>query len=122
MNGPVRYDVILDNVGNRTIRDLRRAVTPGGRVIFNGGGSPGHIIGAVGSVLRAAVVNLFVRQHFMFLPTTQSQDDLLSLAGMVEAGTLRPVVDRTYPLAETAAGLGHVEAGHAQGKVVIAVV
>ena len=121
VNGPVRYDVILDNVGNRTIRDLRRAVTPGGRVIVNGGGSPGHLIGAVGSVLRAAVVNLFVRQQIMFLPTKQSQDDLLAVAGMVEAGTLRPVIDRTYPLADTAAGLRHVETGHAQGKVVIAV-
>ena len=122
VDGPMRYDVILDNVGNRTIRDLRRAVTPRGRVIVNGGGSPGHLIGAVGSVLGAAVVNLFVRQQIMFLPTTQSQDDLLAVAEMVEAGTLRPVIDRTYPLADTAAGLRHVEAGHAQGKVVITVV
>jgi NADPH:quinone reductase-like Zn-dependent oxidoreductase len=119
--GPARYDLILDNVGNRTIRDLRRAVTPTGRVIVNGGGSPGHLIGAVGSVLRAALVNLFVRQQIMFVPTTQSHDDLLAVAAMVEAGTLRPVIDRTYPLADTAAGLRHVEAGHAQGKVVIAV-
>ena len=51
-DGPVRYDVILDNVGNRTIRDLRRAVTPTGTIIVNGGGSPGHIIGAVGRILR----------------------------------------------------------------------
>ncbi len=119
--GPQRYDLILDNVGNRTIRDLRRAATPTGRVIVNGGGSPGHLIGAVGSVLRAALTNLFVRQQIMFLPTTQSRDDLLAVAAMVEAGTLRPVIDRTYPLADTAAGLRHVEAGHAQGKVVIAV-
>jgi NADPH:quinone reductase-like Zn-dependent oxidoreductase len=121
VDGPVRYDLILDNIGNRTIRDLRRAVTPNGRVIVNGGGSPGHIIGAVGSVLRAAMVNLFVRQQIMFLPTTQSQDDLLAVAEMVEAGTVRPVIDRTYPLADTSAGLRHVEAGHARGKVVITV-
>ena len=117
----VRYDVILDNVGNRTIRDLRRVVTPSGTVIVNGGGSPGHIIGAVGSVLRATVVNLFVRQQIMFLPTTHTQDDLLAVAEMVGAGALRPVIDRTYPLADTSAGLRHVEAGHAQGKVVITV-
>ncbi len=121
VDGPTQYDLILDNVGNRTIRDLRRAVTPRGRVIVNGGGSPGHVIGAVGSVLRAAVVNMFVREQIMFLPTSQSQDDLLAIADMVDAGTLRPVIDRTYPLAETAAALHHVEAGHARGKVVIAV-
>ena len=120
-DGPVRYDVILDNVGNRTIRDLRRAVTPTGMVIVNGGGSPGRVIGAVGSILRAAVVNLFVRQKITLVPTTWSRDDLLAVAELVEAGSLRSVIDRTYPLVDTAAGLQYVEAGHARGKVVIAV-
>jgi len=105
VDGPVRFDLILDNVGNRTIRDLRRTVTPTGMVIVNGGGSPGHVIGAVGSILRAAVVNLFVRQQITFVPTTQSRDDLLAVAELVEAGTLRPVIDRTYQLVDTAAGL-----------------
>jgi NADPH:quinone reductase-like Zn-dependent oxidoreductase len=117
--GSVRYDVILDNVGNRSIRDLRRAVTPTGVVIVNGGGSPGHVIGAVGSILGAAVVNLFVRQRISMVPTTWSRDDLLAVAELVEAGSLRSVIDRTYPLVDTAAGLGYVEAGHARGKVVI---
>jgi NADPH:quinone reductase-like Zn-dependent oxidoreductase len=120
-DGPGRYDIILDNVGNRTIRDLRRAATPTGIVIVNGGGSPGHIIGAVGSILRAAIVNLFVRQQITMVPTTWSRDDLLAVTELVDTGTLRPVIDRTYPLADTAAGLRHVEAGHARGKVVITV-
>ena len=121
-DGPSRYDVILDNVGNRTIRDLRRAATPTGTIVVNGGGSPGHLIGAVGSILRAAiVVNLFVRQRITMVPTTWSRDDLLAVTELVDAGTLRPVIDRTYPLAEAAAGLQHVEAGHARGKVVITV-
>jgi len=118
---PNPYDVILDNVGNRTIGDLRRAVTPNGTVIVNGGGSPGRIIGAVGSVLRAAMINVVGSQHIMFLATTQSQDDLQAVAAMVDAGTLRPVIDRTYPLAETSAALRHVEAGHVAGKVVVTV-
>jgi NADPH:quinone reductase-like Zn-dependent oxidoreductase len=121
-DGTIRYDVILDNIGNRTIRDLRRAATPTGTIIVNGGGSPGHIIGAVGSVLRATiVVNLFVRQQITMVPTTWSRDDLLAVTEMVIAGTLRPVIDRTYPLADTAAGLQYVEAGHARGKVIITV-
>ena len=120
-DGTIRFDLILDNVGNRTIRDLRRATTPTGIVIVNGGGSPGHIIGAVGSILRAAIVNLFVRQQITMVPTTWSRDDLLAVTELVDTGTLRPVIDRTYPLADAAAGLRHVEAGHARGKVVITV-
>ena len=120
-DGTTRYDVILDNVGNRSIRDLRRAATPTGIVIVNGGGSPGHIIGAVGSILRAAIVNLFVRQRITMVPTTWSRDDLLAVTELADTGTLRPVIDRTYPLADAAAGLQHVEAGHARGKVVITV-
>ena len=120
-DGSNRYDVILDNVGNRSIRDLRRAATPTGIVIVNGGGSPGHIIGAVGSVLRAAIVNLFVRQKLTMVPTTWSRDDLLAVTELADAGTLRPLIERTYPLVDTAAALQHVEAGHATGKVVIAV-
>jgi len=117
----VRYDLILDNVGNRKIRDLRRAVTPTGMVLVNGGGSPGHVIGAVGSILGAVVVNLFVRQRIAFVPTRQTRDDLLAVSQLVDAGTVRPVIDRTYPLADTAAALRYIEAGHAGGKVVITV-
>jgi NADPH:quinone reductase-like Zn-dependent oxidoreductase len=120
-DAPARYDVILDNVGNRTIRDLRRAVTPTGIVIVNGGGSPGRVVGAVGSVLRAAVVNLFVRQQITMVPTTWSGDDLRAVVDLVDAGTLQPVIDRTYPLIDTTAALEYVEAGHARGKVVITV-
>ena len=120
-DGKIRYDVILDNVGNRSLRALRRAATATGIVIVNGGGSPGRIIGAVGSILRAAIVNLFVGQQLTMVPTTWSRDDLLAVTELVDAGTLRPVIDRTYPLADTAAGLQHVETGHARGKVVITV-
>jgi NADPH:quinone reductase-like Zn-dependent oxidoreductase len=118
---PVRFDVILDNVGSRSIRDLRRAATPTGTVILNGGGSPGRVIGAVGGLLRAAVINLFVSQKITFVPTTQSRDDLLAVAELVESVALRPVIDRTFPLVDTASALNYVEAGHMRGKVIITV-
>jgi NADPH:quinone reductase-like Zn-dependent oxidoreductase len=120
-DGSTRYDLILDNVGNRSLADLRRAVTPQGTVLLNGGGSPGRILGAVSSLLSAAVVNLFVRQRIAFVPSKESRADLVDVAAMVAAGTLRPVIDRTYPLAETAAAIAYVEQGHTSGKVVITV-
>ena len=90
-------------------------------VVLSGGGSPGRIIGAVGSILRAAVVNVFVRQKITFVPTTRSLDDLLTVVAMIESGELRPVIDRAFPLAETAEGLRYLEQGHTSGKVVITV-
>ena len=88
-------------------------------MILNGGGSPGRVIGAVGALLRAAVINLFVSQKITFVPTTQSRDDLLAVTELVESGALRPVIYRTFPLVDTASALKHVETGHARGKVVI---
>ena len=120
-DGRARYDVILDNVGNRPLRRLRRALTPTGILVLNGGGSPGHVLGPVGSILRAVVVNRLVRERLRLLPHEQNSDQLLTLTGLIEAGKLTPVLDRTYPLADTADGLRRVEQGHARGKVVITV-
>jgi len=117
--GRVRYDVILDNVGNRPLRRLRQALAPTGTLVYNAGGSPGHLIGAVGAGVQVAVVNGFARQRLRVLGFVQERADLLAVTGLIEAGTLTPVLGRTYPLADTAEGLRHVEAGHARGKVVI---
>jgi len=65
-------------------------------------------------------VNLFVRQRITMVPTAWSGDDLRAVAELVEAGTLRSVIDRKYPLLDTAAALRYVEGGHTHGKVVIA--
>jgi NADPH:quinone reductase-like Zn-dependent oxidoreductase len=118
---PAHYDVILDNVGNRPLNRLRQALTPTGTLVLNAGGSPGRVVGAVGSIVRAVAVNGFVRQRLRPLPTKQSREELLTLTGLIEDGKLTPVVDRTYPLADTAEGLRHIERGHARGKVVITV-
>jgi NADPH:quinone reductase-like Zn-dependent oxidoreductase len=116
-----RYDVVLDNVGNRPLRRLRRALTPDGTLVANAGGSPGHLFGPIGAILRVVVVNAVVRQRLAPLPSTWVRDDLLAVTELIEAGTVTPVVGRTFPLADTAAALRHVEAGHARGKVVITV-
>ncbi|MFJ9025916.1 NAD(P)-dependent alcohol dehydrogenase [Streptomyces sp. NPDC102259] len=118
-----RYDVILDNVGNRPLSRLRRALAPTGTLVANGGGSPGRVFGAVGSMLRVIAVNGFVRQQLRTIlpsaPAGPTQEDLLAVTALIEAGSLTPVIDRTYPLADTAEGLRHLEQGHARGKIVI---
>jgi NADPH:quinone reductase-like Zn-dependent oxidoreductase len=115
------YDLILDNVGDRPLKQLRRALTPSGTLLLNSGGSPGHVVGAIAPMLRALAVNGFVRQRLRFIPTKLDRRELVALTGLVEEAALAPVVSRTLPLEETAEGLRLVEAGHAGGKVVITV-
>jgi NADPH:quinone reductase-like Zn-dependent oxidoreductase len=118
---PDRYDLIFDNVGNQPLSRLRRVLTPAGILVLNGGGSPGHVVGPLGTMLWAAAVNGFVRQHLRFLPTREDRAELAAITVLIEGGKLTPVLDRAYPLADTAQGLRHVEGGHARGKVVITV-
>jgi NADPH:quinone reductase-like Zn-dependent oxidoreductase len=120
-DGRARYDVILDNVGNRPLSRLRRALTPAGTLVLNGGGAPGHVFGPVAGILRAVVVNGLVRERLRLIPHEQKREQLLTLTGLIEAGKLTPVLDRTYPLAETAEAMRRVEQGHARGKVIITV-
>ncbi|MFD9001422.1 NAD(P)-dependent alcohol dehydrogenase [Streptomyces sp. NPDC059582] len=121
----IRYDVILDNVGNHPLSRLRRALTPTGTLVANGGGSPGHVLGVMGSLLRLIAVDAFSRQRLRpILPATPAgpiHADLLAVTALVEAGELHPVVDRTYALADAAEGVRHVEEGHARGKAVVTV-
>jgi NADPH:quinone reductase-like Zn-dependent oxidoreductase len=124
-DGRVHYDVVLDNVGNRPLRRLRRALTPTGTLVANGGGSPGRVFGAVGAMLRMLAVNAFVRQRLRLIlpaaPAGPTHDDLLAVTALIEAGTLTPVVDRIYSLTDTAEGVRYVEQGHARGKAVVTV-
>jgi NADPH:quinone reductase-like Zn-dependent oxidoreductase len=121
----VQYDVILDNVGNRPLRQLRRALTRTGTLVANGGGSPGHVFGAVGAMLRILAANAVVRQRLRPIlpaaPAGPTHDDLLAVTALIQAGTLTPVVGRTYSLRDAAAGVRQVEQGHTRGKIVIGV-
>jgi NADPH:quinone reductase-like Zn-dependent oxidoreductase len=119
--GLSQYDVILDNVSSLPLTRLRRVLAPKGILVLNGGGSPGHVFGPVAGILRAVVANAFVSQRLRPLPSRQNQAELLAVTGLIEGGKLMPVVDRTYPLADTVEGLRTVEQGHTRGKVVVTV-
>ena len=120
-DGEVKYDVILDNVSNLPLTRLRGVLTKKGTLVLNGGGSPGHIFGPIGTLLRAVVVNLFVSQRLRPLMSKTDRQELLDVTALVEDGKLAAVVDRTYPLADTAEGVRHVEQGHARGKAIVTI-
>ena len=112
------YDFILDNVGNHSLSDTRRALTPNGRLQPNGGGHSG---GALWTVIKALVWSTFVRQQLRPSIKFQNNQDLVVLKELIEAGKITPVIDGTYSLSETPRAIGHVGDGHAQGTVVISV-
>jgi NADPH:quinone reductase-like Zn-dependent oxidoreductase len=115
-SGPERYDVILDNVGDHSMADTRRALTPNGMLISNGGG---HSPDKVGRVIRAAMVSMFVRQQARPSVKNTNRTDMLALKELAEAGKVTPVIGGTYALGQTAEAIGHVAAGHARGTLVI---
>ena len=120
-DGRNRYDVILDIAGNRSLSHLRRALAPEGRLVIVGGEGGGKWFGGIDRQLRAQVVSLFVRQKLGTLIATARKEDLEELRGLVEAGRVTPVVDRTFPLSEVPEAIRYLRDGHARGKVVITV-
>jgi NADPH:quinone reductase-like Zn-dependent oxidoreductase len=114
--GGPRYDLILDNVGNHSMARTRRALTPGGILISNGGG---HADGKLGRTLRTMVVSMFVREQAKPSVKTQNHDDLVALRELVEARKVTPVIDGIFELAETPAAIDRVASGHTTGTVVV---
>jgi NADPH:quinone reductase-like Zn-dependent oxidoreductase len=119
--GDRRYDFILDNAGNHSLAECRRVVAPGGTLIPNNGTSGGRWMGTVSRILGALLLSPFVRRQGRPFVSMEKQADILALKELIEAGRVTPVIERSYPLSETARALEHVGQGHARGKIVITV-
>ncbi len=121
-DGSRHWDVIIDTAGRRPLSELRRALTPKGTLVIVGGDGGGRWTGGfLRGVVRAPIVSLFVSQRLRGLATKTERDDLLTLTELIEAGTLTPVIDRTYPLIEAPDAIRHLAEGHAAGKIVVTV-
>ena len=116
-----RYDFILDNVGNHSLSDLRRALTPTGTLVPNGGAFENHWFAGGGRVISALVLSRFVSHRLRPFLVSPNRADLVVLKELIEAGKVTPVIDRAYPLSETHRAIDHVGRGHARGKVAIIV-
>jgi len=119
--GGPRYDLILDNVANHSLSDLRRALAPGGILLPNSGSGGGRWFGPLGRVALASVLSPFIRKQGRPFVASVKSKDLVDLTELIEAGKLTPVIDGTYPLSETPEAMRYVAQGHARGKVVITV-
>lgn len=117
------YDVVLDLVGNRSLRALRRLVARRGRLVLAGGGNPGEggYLGPIGLFARGALAGRLMGMRVAVPFAKPDAARLTELVAMVERGELRPVVERVYPFEEGAAAMRHLEVDHARGKVVVTV-
>jgi NADPH:quinone reductase-like Zn-dependent oxidoreductase len=120
-DGTRRWEVIIDTGGRRTLSQLRRALTPNGTLVIVGGEGGGRWMGGFLRNLRAPVVSRFVGQRLRMLVSKERQEDLEVLRELVEAGKLRPLIGRTYPLGEAPEAMRALEAGNTRGKIVITV-
>ncbi len=110
-----RYDLILATVGYRSILDYKRALSPEGIYVCTGG--------SMAQIFQPMLLGPFLSmggsQKMVNLTVELSQDDLVFIKELIEAGKVVPVIDRCYPLDEVAEAIRYYGEGHSQGKVVI---
>src|SRR4051794_37134884 len=116
-----RFDVILDLVGNRRLRELRRVLTERGTLVLSGGGvfDGGSLVGPMALIISGGLVGRVVRQKIRPFTATPTTERLTALARLAESGQVRPVIDRTYALADVPAAVRYLESEHARAKVVV---
>ena len=114
-----RYDLILDTM-DRSLPDLRHALTRRGALVIIGG-SAGRWINGLGRESKVRALSPFVGQRLQPFLTKWNQQGLHALKELIEAGKVTPVIDRAYPLSEAPEAIRYLEGGHARGKIVITV-
>jgi NADPH:quinone reductase-like Zn-dependent oxidoreductase len=115
-----RYDLVIDVAASRSLRACRRVLAPEGTLVVVGA-PDGNWLAPILRPLAAVVLSRFDRRRLLPFLARRSQADLLALNELIEAGTIAPVIDRTYRLEETAAAMRYLERGHVGGKVVITI-
>ncbi|WP_253905909.1 NAD(P)-dependent alcohol dehydrogenase [Arthrobacter sp. H5] len=115
-----RYDLILDIGGSPTLSRLRRALTPTGTAVIIGGEAGGSWTG-MGRQLRAVALSPFVHQRLTMFVSKLRTKDLETLAAFIDAGTLTPRIDRTYPLDRVPEAMLQLMAGKVRGKIAITI-
>jgi NADPH:quinone reductase-like Zn-dependent oxidoreductase len=114
-----RYDVVIDNVGNHSLWDVGRVLAPDGVVVRIGGPKDDPWLGPVPGFATAPIMSLFSSRRFVMLLAQMNEPDLLVLRDLIEAGKVKPVVDRSYAFEDVAEALRYLETQRARGKVVV---
>jgi NADPH:quinone reductase-like Zn-dependent oxidoreductase len=114
----IKYDLIIDIVGNHSLLSNTDAMTEQGRLVMVGG-AKGDWIAPLMGILSSMVVSPFVEQKFEKIFAKLKHDDMQFLAELMEKGTLIPILDDAFSLSKTADAIRYSESGRARGKIVI---
>jgi NADPH:quinone reductase-like Zn-dependent oxidoreductase len=113
-----RYDLILDCFATHSLSALRRILYPKGRYVGVGGPNQ-SLVGMLTYLIKLLVYSRAVSQKFVMFIAKSSKDDMTFMCELMEAGKVKPVIDRRYRLSEVSEAIRYLEEGHARGKVVI---
>ena len=114
-------DLVVDCVGNRSLRECRGVLRPGGRCILVGASDDHGVLGILGRILGALCLSPFSSRKFAMFIAKMKREDLDLLGELMATGKIRPVIDRTYSLAQAAEALRTLQGQHVRGKVVVTV-
>jgi NADPH:quinone reductase-like Zn-dependent oxidoreductase len=119
-----RYDLLYDNVGNRSFEERRQILKPRGICVLAGIGSMGAYddsLSRIAGTFTASLRSRFIDQKFERYTTTFNKADLAFLRKLMAEGKISPVVEKTHPVRETAEAVRYFQQGHVRGKIVITI-
>jgi len=119
--GDRRYDLMLDVAGSRSWSDCKRVLDPKARLVIVGAPKGSRLLGPLSHVMKLYLAALGNSRKVGFFVAKLNRADLVFLRELLEAGTVRPVLDKRYELSEVADAFRYLGEGHAQGKVVLTV-
>ena len=116
-----RYDMLLDVAGSRPWSHCRRVLNPKARLVIVGAPKGTRLLGPLSHMLRLRLAAIGSSRKVGFFVAKITKADLAILADLLATGKVTPVIDRTYPLTETADAMRYLGEGHARGKIVVTI-
>ena len=118
---PARYDAVIDIAATRSVGALQRVLVPGGQFVQVGASKSGGWFGVFGRIIAIVLRQRLLKQRVLMFVAKTRKEDLRFIAELIESGKIRPIIDREFPLEQTADAVGYLGTGQARAKVVVTV-
>ena len=114
-----RYDVLFDVAGSRSWRECKRVLNPEAVLVMAGAPKGNPLTGPLSHIAAVRLASLGSSRKVVFFIAKFNRPDLKYLVELLEGGTMKSVIERTYDLGELADAMRHMGEGHAQGKLIV---